>query len=132
MRLTLENKHWIAPIEDPRSIIDIGTGTGIWCMDVADDFPGSTVMGIDLSPIQPTLVPPNLEFIVQDLEESWDMPNRFDFVHTRCMNGFSVKSWPTFYENAFISLKAGGWVSALFQRVIVNANLDFPGRESGI
>jgi trans-aconitate methyltransferase len=113
IRLTLENKHWIAPIENPRSIIDVGTGTGIWCMDVADDFPGSTVMGIDLSPIQPTLVPPNLEFVVQDLEEPWDMPNRFDFVHTRCMNGFSVKSWPTFYENAFLSLTAGGWVSVL-------------------
>jgi hypothetical protein len=60
-------------------------------MDVADDFPGSTVIGIDLSPIQPTLVPPNLEFIVQDLEEPWEMPNKFDFVHNRCMNGFSVK-----------------------------------------
>ena len=67
-------------------------------------------MGIDLSPIQPTLVPPNLEFIIQDLEEPWDMPNRFDLVHTRLMNGFSVKSWPTFYDNAFSSLKPGGWV----------------------
>ena len=79
-------------------------------MDVADDYPGSTVMGIDLSPIQPTLVPPNLEFIIQDLEEPWDMPNRFDLVHTRLMNGFSVKSWPTFYQNAFSSMKPGGWV----------------------
>ncbi len=79
-------------------------------MDVADDFPGSTVMGIDLSPIQPNWVPPNLEFVVQDLEEPWDMDDRFDLVHTRLMNGFSVKSWPHFYENAFSSLKPGGWV----------------------
>ena len=41
LRLTLENKHFIAPIEEPRSIIDVGTGTGIWAMDVADDLPGS-------------------------------------------------------------------------------------------
>lgn len=79
-------------------------------MDVADDFPGSTILGIDLSPIQPTLVPPNLEFVIQDLEEPWDMPERFDLVHTRMMNGFSVKSWPVFYQNAFKSLKPGGWV----------------------
>lgn len=110
LRLTLDNKHWIAPIDEPRSIIDVGTGTGVWAMDVADDFPGSTVMGIDLSPIQPTLVPPNLEFVVQDLEEPWDMPKRFDFIHTRLMNGFSVKSWPMFYKNAFESCKPGGWV----------------------
>jgi hypothetical protein len=79
-------------------------------MDVADDLPGASVMGIDLSPIQPTLVPPNLEFLVQDLEESWDMHNRFDLVHTRYMNGFSVRSWPQFYENAFKATKPGGWV----------------------
>jgi hypothetical protein len=79
-------------------------------MDVADDFPGSSVMGIDLSPIQPTLVPPNLEFVVQDLEEPWDMPKRFDLIHTRLMNGFSIRSWPTFCKNAFESCQPGGWV----------------------
>lgn len=110
VRLTIGNKHWIAPVDEPRSIIDVGTGTGIWAMDVADDFPGSEVLGIDLSPIQPTVVPPNLQFVVQDLEEPWDMPGRFDFVHTRLMNGFSVKSWPNFYKNAFASMKPGGWV----------------------
>ena len=31
-------------------------------MDVADDYPAAQVMGIDLSPIQPSLIPPNLQF----------------------------------------------------------------------
>ncbi len=79
-------------------------------MDVADDHPGATVLGIDLSPIQPGLVPPNLEFQVCDADEPWDMLNRFDMVHTRLMNGFSVRSWPQFYEQACISMKPGGWV----------------------
>jgi len=26
------------------------------------------------------------------------------------MNGFSIKSWPHFYEQAFISMRPGGWV----------------------
>ena len=77
-------------------------------MDLADDLPGSLVLGIDLSSIQPTFVPPNLEFVVQDLEESWDMAKRFDLVHTRLMNGCSVKSWSLFYENAFLSMRPGG------------------------
>jgi hypothetical protein len=52
LRLVLVRSHWIAPIKEPKSIIDVGTGTGIWAM------------GIDLSPIQPEFVAPNLEFIV--------------------------------------------------------------------
>ena len=79
-------------------------------MDVADDYPGAHVLGTDLSPIQPGLVPPNLEFQVADADEDWDMPGRFDLVHTRYMNGFSIRSWPRFYKQAFISMKPGGWV----------------------
>lgn len=111
LRLALGNRHWITPISDFRSILDIGTGTGIWAMDVADDRPSAQVIGIDLSPIQPTAVPPNLEFQIMDADEPWEgFQERFDFVHTRLMNGFSIKSWPFFYEQAFASLQPGGWV----------------------
>jgi SAM-dependent methyltransferase len=111
LRLALKNRHWIAPIEDPKSILDVGTGTGIWAMDVADDYPSTQIIGIDLSPIQPTAVPPNLQFLVMDADEPWDgYEQRFDYVHTRLMNGFSIKSWPFFYRQAFASLEPGGWV----------------------
>ncbi|GAB1729871.1 hypothetical protein NU195Hw_g2254t1 [Hortaea werneckii] len=110
LRLVLGNKHFFAPLEYPMSVIDIGTGTGIWAMDVADDYPNSQVIGIDLSPIQPTAVPPNLEFQVMDADEPWDFGQRFDLVHTRLMNGFSIKSWPFFYEQAYEALQPGGWV----------------------
>lgn len=111
LRLALGNRHWITPISDFRSILDIGTGTGIWAMDVADDNPSAQVIGIDLSPIQPTAVPPNLEFQIMDADEPWEgFRERFDFAHTRLMNGFSIKSWPFFYEQAFASLQPGGWV----------------------
>ena len=80
-------------------------------MDVADDHPAAQVIGIDLSPIQPTAVPPNLEFQIMDADEPWaGFEERFDFVHTRLMNGFSIKSWPFFYEQAFAALEPGGWV----------------------
>lgn len=111
LRLALGNRHWLAPIEKPTSILDIGTGTGIWAMDVADDHPSAQILGIDLSPIQPTAVPPNLEFQIMDADEPWTgFEQRFDFIHTRLMNGFSLKSWPFFYEQAFASLQPGGWV----------------------
>ena len=111
LRLALNNRHWIAPIEEPKNILDVGTGTGIWAMDVADDNPSTQITGIDLSPIQPTAVPPNLQFLIMDADEPWDgYEERFDFIHTRLMNGFSIKSWPFFYQQAFASLEPGGWV----------------------
>ena len=72
LRLALNNRHWIAPIEEPKNVLDVGTGTGIWAMDVADDNPSTQITGIDLSPIQPTAVPPNLQFLIMDADEPWD------------------------------------------------------------
>ena len=113
----MNNKLFLCPLENPSSLLDVGTGTGIWAMDAADEFPGADVVGFDLSPIQPSYVPPNCSFQVFDLENEWDMPGRFDLVHTRFMNGFCVKNWPKFFEEAFQSLRPGGWVE--------NQELDF-------
>ncbi|KAK3047049.1 hypothetical protein LTR09_011474 [Extremus antarcticus] len=110
LRMTMEDKLFIAPIEHPTAILDAGTGTGIWAMDTADDYPAASVIGVDISPIQPTAVPPNLEFQIMDLDEDWDFTAKFDLVHTRLMNGFSIRSWPFFYQQAFLSMKPGGWV----------------------
>ncbi|KAK2674582.1 hypothetical protein RAB80_009566 [Fusarium oxysporum f. sp. vasinfectum] len=70
--LTFDNQLFLAPIfregEIPvRRILDIGTGTGCWAIDFADDYPETTVIGIDLSPIQPSFVPPNVQFQIDDV-----------------------------------------------------------------
>lgn len=46
------NLHF-APLKEPRKILDLGTGTGIWAIDMADLHPRATVIGTDLSPVQP-------------------------------------------------------------------------------
>jgi Methyltransferase domain len=51
------------------AIVDIGTGSGRWVVEVADDYPTAHVVGTDLSPIQPTDVPTNAEFILMDLTQ---------------------------------------------------------------
>jgi methylase of polypeptide subunit release factors len=45
-----------APLDEERTqrILDVGTGTGIWAVEMADQFPQAEVIGTDLSPIQPS------------------------------------------------------------------------------
>ncbi|KAI9888813.1 MAG: hypothetical protein M1814_006267 [Vezdaea aestivalis] len=108
--LTLKNKLCLAPIKhNPPHVIDIGTGTGIWALDFADENPGSQVIGNDLSAIQPSFVPPNLQFLVDDAEETWTYNQKFDLVHARMMVG-SIKDWPKFYKQAYDNMTPGGWV----------------------
>jgi len=65
-----DGKPFFAPLKNPQRILDVGTGTGIWAFDVADQYPSAqgktqtppeasilihvlSVVGVDLSPIQP-------------------------------------------------------------------------------
>lgn len=53
-------------------------------LTVGDKYPSAKVTGLDLSPIQPVWVPPNVEFVVEDVEEDqWIHGNDFDYIHFR-------------------------------------------------
>lgn len=129
-------KLHFAPLEenqrDQMRVLDIGTGTGIWCLDMADKYPSCDVLGIDLSPHQPEWVPPvcspslltmllffaidgltifqNCRFIIDDYESEWLYPeNHFDLVHARhtCLG---IKNWDHVLSSAMTALKPGGWI----------------------
>jgi ubiquinone/menaquinone biosynthesis C-methylase UbiE len=54
--LLCEGKLHFSPIGDsPQRILDLGTGTGIWAIDIADEYPSAEVIGVDLSPTQPSM-----------------------------------------------------------------------------
>ncbi|KAM0407759.1 hypothetical protein ACHAPZ_001239 [Fusarium culmorum] len=81
-----DGRHFYAPIgENPQRIADLGTGTGIWAIEMAEKYPSAEVLGLDLSPIQPSWVPPNVKFMVDDIEDEWLNGDDFDFVHLRNM-----------------------------------------------
>ncbi|APA11946.1 hypothetical protein SS1G_05495 [Sclerotinia sclerotiorum 1980 UF-70] len=111
--ITLNGRLFTAPIDVDKieRVLDVGCGTGIWTTDFADEYPHATVLGIDLSPIQPMFVPPNAIFQVDDLEEEWTFGDgdKFDFIHTRMMTG-SIQDWDRFFEQAFENLKPGGYI----------------------
>ncbi|KAI5796099.1 hypothetical protein FPQ18DRAFT_303768 [Pyronema domesticum] len=62
MTLAWENNLYKAPLTDPRRILDIGTGTRIWGIDMAEKSPNAEVIGTDLSPVQPNWAPQNWYF----------------------------------------------------------------------
>ncbi|KAJ5623543.1 hypothetical protein N7490_012148 [Penicillium lividum] len=98
-----------APVKAPQKILDLGTGTGIWALDIAEKFPQAHVIGNDISPIQPSWSLPNVEFIVEDFEDEWlYKPNSFDFIHGRLLAG-CVADWPKFIQTIFHHVKPGGY-----------------------
>jgi ubiquinone/menaquinone biosynthesis C-methylase UbiE len=109
--LAFDDKLFLAPLSDDiEKAVDIGTGTGIWAIDFADARPNCQVVGTDLSPIQPSWIPPNLSFQIDDLNCDWTFePNTFDYVHTRWLVG-AVHNWDHMLQEAFKALKPGGWV----------------------
>ncbi|KAM0553242.1 hypothetical protein ACHAPJ_007531 [Fusarium lateritium] len=114
--LMLNNRLGLAPPNDPgakvKRVLDVGTGTGIWAIDYADEHPDTKVIGVDLSPIQPSFVPPNVEFIIDDIEEPWAYSEPFDYVHSRMMT-FSIKSWQDLATIIYENLVPGGYVEML-------------------
>ncbi|KAG5984481.1 hypothetical protein E4U55_004604 [Claviceps digitariae] len=111
VKLLCSQKLHFAPIgNNPQEILDIGTGTGIWAIEMGDAFPSAHVLGIDLSPIQPDWLPPNVRFMVDDAESPWLYPrNHFDYIHSR-HTVMAIKDWDLLYRRAFDHLKGGAWM----------------------
>ena len=86
MELT-DGRLFLAPLDPDRlgKVIDIGTGTGIWAVEMGDQFPAAEILGLDLSPIQPAWVPPNVRFMIDDVEDEWASGGGWDFAHFRSM-----------------------------------------------
>ncbi|KAF2032346.1 S-adenosyl-L-methionine-dependent methyltransferase [Setomelanomma holmii] len=112
--ILFDQKLHIAPItSSPIRVIDLGCGTDIWCMDFADEHPSSDVLGVDLSPIQPSFTPPNCIFEIDDVTSSWTWPlNYFDFVNIRSLYG-SIASWRALYAEIFNHMTPGGYLHQL-------------------
>ncbi|KAF2823178.1 S-adenosyl-L-methionine-dependent methyltransferase [Ophiobolus disseminans] len=114
--LLLNDRLFIAPISEEtlntasNHILDLGTGTGIWAIDMADKYQAE-VLGVDIAATQPPFVPPNCQFEIDDVEEDW--PYRLDhfaLIHGRDLSMTAVRDWPRLINQARSHLQPGGWL----------------------
>ncbi|KAL3468196.1 S-adenosyl-L-methionine-dependent methyltransferase [Aspergillus heterothallicus] len=99
-----------APHPNNGRFLDLGCGTGIWAIEVANKYPNAEVTGVDLAPIQPPNHPKNCQFYAPiDFEspfalgeESWDL------IHLQMGCG-SVLGWPNLYRRVFNHLNPDAW-----------------------
>ncbi|KAM5475604.1 hypothetical protein MauCBS54593_001296 [Microsporum audouinii] len=74
---------------------------------VAELYPSAQIIGTDISPIQPSWRPHNVEFMVDDVTQEWTFPeSSFDFIHIRTLGG-SVSDWPHLMTQCYKRLKPG-------------------------
>ncbi|KAK1995447.1 methyltransferase domain-containing protein [Colletotrichum falcatum] len=100
------------PKDQPLNILDIGTGTGNWAVEMGEQYPLAKIMGIDISAaLLPTTVPPNVVFEVEDVTNDWAREkNSLDFVHVRNLVGGGVPDWRALFQQAYQHLKPGGQI----------------------
>ncbi|KAG8919098.1 hypothetical protein FRC01_001480 [Tulasnella sp. 417] len=106
-----------AGVEDllsPRSdgqrlrVLDIGTGTGAWAIDVALQYPHVEVVGLDLAPVKlGSPIPANCTFILGDASAGLKSYGRFDVVHSRAILQ-GVKDYAALFKDVSEVLSPGG------------------------
>jgi ubiquinone/menaquinone biosynthesis C-methylase UbiE len=112
--------NYLAPIGQPRDILDVGCGTGRWAMDLAAEFPRANVIGVDVAP------PPLAEGAHADAADNYTFvqgnvlerlpfaDNSFDFVHQRYLIlAIPASRWPQVIAELLRVTRPGGWVELI-------------------
>ncbi|KAK2759516.1 hypothetical protein FQN54_002995 [Arachnomyces sp. PD_36] len=87
------------PVSQPKKVLDCGYGSGAWAVEVAEEYPGCEVIGIDISPhMKPDETPENLW-----LQESTFLGGQATFGIFR---GEEL-------QLTDLVLKRGGWIQAV-------------------
>ncbi|KAJ9656390.1 hypothetical protein H2198_004968 [Neophaeococcomyces mojaviensis] len=110
MFLSTGQKLFHAPLESPIRALDLGTGTGIWALEMSEKYPQTQIVGVDLSPIQPEWAPENVRFEIDDVEDEWTWPeNHFDLIHSKVMLLGSIRNHRRYFEQAFKQCAPNGF-----------------------
>ncbi|KAI8085091.1 S-adenosyl-L-methionine-dependent methyltransferase [Halteromyces radiatus] len=97
-------------------IIDVGTGNGIWALEMANQYPNVQVLGLDrVLPNDQQNGPENLRFVQCDVTEAWPMgDNAVDFIFQRSMgDAMKQEQWGPLLKEMYRVLKPGGYIELI-------------------
>jgi SAM-dependent methyltransferase len=120
LRFALKGDY-AAPITRPQDILDVGCGTGRWAMEMARQFPGANVIGVDVAPSSTDASaatdtrPENYAFIQGNVLERLPFAdNSFDFTHQRLLvAAIPAARWPSVVSELLRVTRPGGWVEMI-------------------
>ncbi|RKP07432.1 S-adenosyl-L-methionine-dependent methyltransferase [Thamnocephalis sphaerospora] len=92
-------------------VLDVGTGTGLWALDMAREFPASKIYGCDVAPvIDNSQTRPNIYWGNADLLRGLPYSdNSFDLVHQRQLCVYiGERQWPLVARELYRLCRPGG------------------------
>lgn len=93
------------------TVLDIGTGSGVWAMALAKQFPNTDVIGLDIVPVNPSSEPPpNCRFQLGDANTDLTaqfQPGSFHMVHVRALLQ-GIKDYTALFQQIVRLLQPGG------------------------
>ena len=124
LRAALGANH-LAPVAAPAYILDVGCGSGRWVRELASEFPGARVVGLDIA--APREGNPGISgtfaasqpragnsyaFVEHNIMEPFTfVPASFDFAHMRQMaRALPVAAWPHVVGEMARVTAYGGWI----------------------
>lgn len=113
--------NYATPLMSPRTILDVGTGTGRWATEMAALFPQANVFGVDLVPppvdanAAPDSRPDNYVFVPGNVLDRLPFDDQsFDFVHQRLLiYAIPAHRWPDALSELYRVTAPGGWIELL-------------------
>ncbi len=117
--------NYVAPIQDPKGILDVGCGTGRWAHEMAAQFPRTKVFGLDVDPRaskEGNTIPTNYRFIAGNVLKELPFPDMtFDFVHQRFLHmALPLNGWNHAVQELARVTRPGGWVELVESDLIIH------------